>query len=82
MNNDTLTYVHNKGELPLATVSRRDEDGKFINTSTLWFDGTNWNRVHDYYQNTWATVEEAFAAAVINFDREAEIVARREVYSR
>ena len=77
MNNDTLTYVHNEGELPTAAVTRYSEDGRIVNVSTLWFDGTNWNRVHDYYRNSWATVEEAFAAAVVNFDREAEIVARR-----
>ncbi len=77
MNNDTLTYVHNEGENPRAMVTRHDENGKYVNSSTLWFDGTRWNRIHDYYQSWWLTVEEAFAAAVIDLDRQAEIVARR-----
>jgi hypothetical protein len=82
MNNDTLTYKHNDGEQPVAVVTRYNEDGKIVNSSTLWFDGTNWNRVHDYYRGTWPTVEEAYAAAVKDLDRQAEIVARRQAVSR
>lgn len=82
MNTDTLTYRHNEGELPVAVVTRQDENGKIINTSTLWFDGTHWNRVHDYYRSLWTTVEKAYAAAVANFDREAEILARRQGVAR
>ena len=82
MNNDTLTYVHNEGELPVATVTRYNEDGKVANGSTLWFDGTNWNRVHDYYRGTWPTVEEAYAAAVKDLDRQDEIVERRKAALR
>ena len=82
MNTDTLTYKHNDGELPIATVGRRDENGKLINCATLWFDGTNWNRVHDYYRGVWPTIEEAYAAAVKDLDRQAEIVARRQAVSR
>lgn len=73
---DTYDYRHADGELPLAVATRRDTNGKIINTATLWFDGTRWNRVHDYYQRTWQTIEQAFEAACENFDREAEVVAR------
>ena len=82
MKKDILTYVHSEKELPRATVTRYSEVGKVVNGSTLWFDGTNWNRVHDYYQSTWATIEEAYAAAVKDLDRQAEIVARRQAVSR
>ena len=82
MNKHTLTYKHNDEEQPVAVVTRYNDDGKIVNSSTLWFDGTNWNRVHDYYRGVWPTIEEAYAAAVKDLDRQAEILARREAYSR
>jgi hypothetical protein len=82
MDTDTLTYTHTEGELASAVVTRYDENGKIVNTSTLWFDGYYWNRVHDYYDGRWATVEEAFDAAVVDLDRQAEILARRQAVTR
>ena len=63
---DTTSYTIERRDETTALVWGPNANGDITSLMTLWFDGTNWNRVHGY--GMWATLDAAADAAITHWN--------------
>jgi hypothetical protein len=63
---ETSTYTLEQRDENTVLVWGPNADGRITSVMTLWFDGTNWNRVHGY--GMWSTLQDAADAAIAHWD--------------